>query len=131
MYLVFDIGTSAVKGALLDEDGRLLRDARSALGLYPGQGEAAWEAEPSEWIAAMADCSRALNAAGERDIRAVAVSGNGPTVVPTDAEGNAVGRAISWMDRRARDQADRISGLLGFPLDPSFYLPKGPVVRGA
>ncbi|HSV56024.1 MAG TPA: FGGY family carbohydrate kinase, partial [Magnetospirillaceae bacterium] len=123
MYLVFDIGTSAVKGALLGEDGRARRTVRSPVGLYRGGGEAAWEAEPSEWWDALADCARQLKPPAGADIRAAAVSGNGPTLVPTDGRGQPVSRAISWMDRRARFQADRVSALLGFSLDPSFYLP--------
>lgn len=124
MYLTFDIGTSSVKGALLGEDGRAARVERAPVGLYRGPGESAWEAEPEEWWKALGECARSLVRDAAGPIRAVAVSGNGPTLVPTDREGNPVGRAISWMDRRSRDQADRISALLGFPLDPSFYLPK-------
>ena len=124
MYLTFDIGTSSVKGALLHEDGRLVRGARAPVGLYRGPGEASWEADPAEWWKALAGCSRELLEGGPGGVRAVAVSGNGPTLVPVDARGDPVGRALSWMDRRARIQADRVSGLLGFPLDPTFYLPK-------
>jgi len=124
VYLTFDIGTSSVKGALIGEDGRASRVERAPVGLYRGEGESAWEAEPSEWWKALAECSLRLVRRNEGPIRAVAVSGNGPTLVPADSSGNPVGRAISWMDRRARDQADRISAVLGFPLDPSFYLPK-------
>ncbi len=124
MYLTFDIGTSSVKGALVGEDGRADRVERFSVGLYRGEGEAAWEAEPYEWWKALGECSRRLVENASGPIRAAAVSGNGPTLVPVDRSGRPVGRAISWMDRRARDQADRISALLGFPLDPSFYLPK-------
>ncbi|MCK7508855.1 MAG: FGGY family carbohydrate kinase [Desulfobacterales bacterium] len=124
MYLTFDIGTSSVKGALVGEDGRTSRVERSPVGLYRGVGDAAWEAEPAEWWAALSECAGRLVPGAPGKIRAVAVSGNGPTLVPVDVRGDPVGRAISWMDRRARDQADRISALLGFPLDPSFYLPK-------
>ena len=124
MYLTFDIGTSSVKAALVGADGRASRVERAPVGLYRGDGDSAWEAEPSEWWHALAECSRRLVTDAPGQIRAVAVSGNGPTLVPADKRGKPVGRAISWMDRRARDQADRISALMGFPLDPSFYLPK-------
>lgn len=124
MYLTFDIGTSSVKGALVREDGRALRVERSPVGLHRTLGEAAWEADPGEWWSALAVCARRLVRDAEGPIRAAAVSGNGPTLVPVDRMGLPAAPAISWMDRRARDQADRISALLGFPLDPSFYLPK-------
>lgn len=124
MYLAFDIGTSSVKAALIGEDGRLQGEARSPVGLYRGEGEAAWEAEPSEWLRALAECSRTLAPSAPEPIRAVAISGQGPTLVSVDSRGDPIGRAISWMDRRARQEADRVSALLGFPLDPSFYLPK-------
>lgn len=124
-WLTFDIGTSAVKAALIGVDGAALAEARSPVGLYRGADEREYESEPREWLAALAAASKAvLRGAGPTEILALSTSGNGPTLVPCDAAGEPVGRALSWMDRRARDEALTVGELAGLPLDPSFYLPK-------
>ena len=143
-YLVFDIGSSSVKAALVSEEGRLLAEARRPVALRQGDGPNEREAEPAEWIAAAASASREIAAretaspgpagegskgglrgrAGGAEIRAIAVSGNGPTLLAVGADGLPLGPALSWMDRRATVEAAEVSRLAGLPLDSSFYLPK-------
>ena len=57
-------------------------------------------------------------------IRGVVVSANGPTLVAVDAAGEPLDLAMSWMDRRAQDEAEVIAEFTDTPLDASFYLPK-------
>lgn len=129
MYCGIDIGTSAIKCLLVDERGNRLGLGRAAVGLYHADG--AWEADPLEWLracaAAVAEARAAsMHAAGGREtpVSAVAVSGNGPTLVAVGRDGLPLGRASSWMDRGAASQADRASIAAGRPVDPSSYLPK-------
>lgn len=127
-YLVFDIGSSTVKAALVSEEGFLLGEARRPVALRQGAEPNEREAEPAEWIAAAASASRELAARGlagrDAEIRAIAVSGNGPTLLAVGADGLPLGPALSWMDRRAAVEAAEVSRLAGLPLDSSFYLPK-------
>ena len=57
-------------------------------------------------------------------IRGVVVSSNGPTLVAVDADGQPLDFAMTWMDRRAEEEADLIAEFSDTPLDASFYLPK-------
>lgn len=136
MYCGIDIGTSSIKCLLVDENGSRRGLGRAPVGLY--RGDAGYEADPLEWLkacaAAYAEASEAtgLGEAGLRDrLRAVAISGNGPTLVAAGRDGLPVGRACSWMDRSAVAEAARVSEAAGRAVDPSFYLPKALRVLGS
>ena len=126
-YLCFDIGSSSLKSAVVSEDGKLLGLARRPVPLAYGD-DGAHEADPDGWVDAMlsagAEASALARSAGGLEIRALAVSGNGPTLLATDASGAPLGPALSWLDRRAVREAEEVSALAGKPIDPTFYLPK-------
>jgi xylulokinase len=129
-YLSFDIGSSSVKAAVVSEEGRLLGFGRSLSPLSHGP-DGAHEADPLAWIEAAYDSGRRAIAAARSspdprgaEIRAIAVSGNGPTLLAADADGSPIGPALSWMDRRAASEAEEVSRIAGFPIDAGFYLPK-------
>ncbi len=127
-YLCFDIGTSSLKAAVVSEEGDLLGLARRPIRISHGEG-GAHEVEAGEWIvAAKAAGAEAVAAAreGKRslEVRALSVSGNGPTLLAADADGLPLGPALSWLDRRAGAEAEEVSALAGRPIDPTFYLPK-------
>ncbi len=122
-YLSIDIGSSVVKAAYIAEDGRLLGLARRNSPMsHSGQ---AHEADALAWIEAAASASRELAASlPGTELRAVSVSGNGPTLLAADSRGLPIGPALSWMDRRAQAEAAEVSRIVEMPVDPSFYLPK-------
>jgi xylulokinase len=130
-YLCFDIGSSMLKAGVLAEEGGLLALSRRPVPMERGPGGVC-EYAPRLWIdaafAAGAEaCARAREAStpsGSLDIRAISVSGNGPTLLAADAAGEPIGRALSWLDRRAVMEAEEVSTVVGQPIDPSFYLPK-------
>lgn len=127
MLCGIDLGSSALKCGLFDETGRRLGMGRSEVGLYGGEAPGVAYADPLEWAKAAAlAIGFALRQSGKTAdaIEAIAISGNGPTLVAVGSNGLPLGRALSWMDRSARDQAERIAARIGRPVDPSFYLPK-------
>lgn len=106
--LTFDIGTSSVKTGLFSRDRRTPRWLhREPLG-RARDGE--WVTE--RWI-------RALQASLDQcpdvsDLEAVALSGNGPTIIPVAEDGTPIEDALLWMDTRELRRKDQ----------PSFFLPK-------
>jgi xylulokinase len=127
MLCGIDLGTSALKCGLFDPDGRRLGIGKAAVGLYKGDAAGEAYAEPLEWAKAAAlAIGEAMRQTGKGPsaIEAIAISGNGPTLVAVGADGLPLGRALSWMDRSALNQAGRIATRMGRPIDPSFYLPK-------
>ncbi len=124
--LGLDIGTTAVKAGLFADDGRLLAAAGEEYRLLTPAPDRT-ELDPERyWAAIRAAVGRAIAAAGVAgaSVGAVAVSSQGETVIPVDADGRPVGPAIVWLDNRATAEArsleehfgtDRIYDVTGVP----------------
>lgn len=120
MTLAIDIGTSRVKGALFDEEGKAIGRRSVPVAMLPSEDPLVHEIDPEEWRRAIREIALVLGA----DLDAVVVSGNGPTILPLDASGKPLAPAMSWMDRRALEEAERASSAAGRAIDSSFALPK-------
>jgi xylulokinase len=117
LILAIDLGTTDAKGGLFTLDGRLVRLARSG---YPTirSGHGVAEQDPEAWWTAIARTTRELVAGvqpieGSRasEIVAICCVGQGPTFVPADAAGLAVGPAVTWLDTRAAREVAELSAL--------------------
>ncbi len=124
MILVYDVGTTTVKGALFDSRGRLMSAADVPVRLLKAENPVYHECDPNSWLSAIALINPQLGVTKGSKIDAVVVSGNGPTVVPVGRDGRPLDFAITWMDRRAVEEASYVSEVVGFNIDPSFALPK-------
>ena len=122
IILSVDIGTSSIKTAFIDLDGKLIAFSRAAYG-RPSSGANAPAAIADEGAAAW---ERALTLAlGELHSLAplcvcdgVCVSGNGPTLVPVTREGKTL-PPLYWNDGRTVLKREGQSK----PEPPSFFLP--------
>jgi xylulokinase len=112
LVLGYDFGTSAVKAALLAQDGTIVAATTQAYPLMlPQRGWA--EQDPRDWWRAMGAASRALtasvpDAAGR--IAAIGLSAQMGGVVPVDAIGGALHNALIWLDTRSADIARELTG---------------------
>lgn len=120
MILTIDIGTSRVKGALFDEEGRAIGRRSVPVAMHDSPEPGAHEIESGAWVAAVREIATVLGG----DVEAVAISGNGPTLLPVDAGARPLQAALSWMDRRATAEAARASEAAGLAIDSSWPLPK-------
>lgn len=114
--LAIDLGTSSAKVGLVAPDGRLLAFARRTYPLARGPEPGRAEQDPEQWWAAVLDAIHELGTQGGaplRQVQAVCVGGQGPTLVLVDAEGQPMRPAVSWMDTRATPQAARLAEQLG------------------
>jgi xylulokinase len=123
MVLAFDVGTSLAKAALFSRDGRLVSRAEAPLALVNHPDPLWHESDARGWVSALRQLAGGLSASREA-LDAVVVSGNGPTLVPVDRDGDPLANALTWMDRRGEEEAAMVSAKAGAPIDPSFYLPK-------
>jgi xylulokinase len=123
MYLAIDIGTSSVKAALVAEEGHAVARARYRV-RSSHRDRHSHEVDPAQWIKAIARMMSTMRPDTARSIRAVAISGNGPTLLSCDAAGNPLHDALLWMDTRARDEAREAGDAAGYRIDPAYYLPK-------
>ncbi len=129
MILVFDIGTTAVKGAVFSMTGRLLHKESAPVQHIPSKNSHVHETDPEEWIRIITELNQKLFqstslTAAVGKVQAIVVSGNGPTMIPVDKHGKALSSAMTWLDRRGIEESGIIKKLSGISIDPSFYLPK-------
>ena len=125
MILAFDIGTTVLKGALLTEEGEFKGLAARSMSLCDTTESGCYEAESGEWIEAFCSVTAELLADCDKNLlRAVVISGNGPTLVPVSKDGTFLEPVMSWMDRRGTAQSAKIGEVQDFVIDPTFYLPK-------
>lgn len=108
ILLGIDVGTSSVKVVSTDEHGRRISDASIR---YPTATEgAAAEQDALAWWAAVAKAA-SIVVAGQR-VAAVAVTSQAPTFVPVDENGAPTAPALTWVDRRATEEAARIAEIV-------------------
>ena len=104
VFAGFDLGTSGLKAALVDDDGGMLATAQASYRSTRPRGGRA-EQDPADWIAALAEVVELLarEVPSGRWARA-GLSGMIPTLVTEDADGEPIGPAITWEDDRAEEE---------------------------
>lgn len=111
MLLGIDIGSSAVKAALVDPDTGAIRSAQAEVELYserPGWAEA----DPDAWWAATCTVVGTLVGDSDGNVAAVACSGMVPAVLALDRGGRPLRRAILQNDARATVELNELTELL-------------------
>ncbi|NQT61163.1 MAG: hypothetical protein HQ557_19525 [Bacteroidetes bacterium] len=126
MILAYDIGTTAIKGALLSETGEFIKLSSRNLEMVKKGTSGHYEADTDQWKLAFREISQELIAESGSTglIRAAVISGNGPTLVPVAENGEFLKPVMSWMDRRGIAETARIQEVAGRYIDTTFYLPK-------
>ncbi|MBC7157179.1 MAG: xylulokinase, partial [Rhodobacteraceae bacterium] len=130
MYLGLDLGTSGLKGVLIDDAQRLVAEATAPLDVSrPAPG---WsEQSPADWIAAAETVLEALAAAHDLSgVAGIGLSGqmHGATLI--DAAGEVLRPCILWNDTRAHAEAAELDAdpmfrrLTGNIVFPGFTAPK-------
>ena len=124
MVLAFDVGTSYLKGAVVDINGRVLARAQVPVRPMCTEGADRHECDANTWLSGLALVTAQLRLRELDRMRAVIVSSNGPTLLPVSADGEALDAAMTWLDRRSVREAELISEFTETHVDASFYLPK-------
>lgn len=103
----FDIGTTAVKGVLVSEKGECIASTSVNISTYFQEDHQ--EQDPLEWYEAFCGISRQfVKQIPAREIGAVIMSGQMQDMIPVDAMGMPVGRAVLYSDGRAGKEAEEI-----------------------
>ncbi len=124
MILAYDIGTSFLKGAVVDADGRVQARAQVPVRTACSDGPLQNECDANTWLSGMALVTAQLGLREKERLRGVVISSNGPTMVPVSAAGDPLDFAMTWMDRRSGQEAELIAEYADSHVDASFYLPK-------
>lgn len=110
-----DIGTTAIKAAIFDADGRLSGSHTQEYDLLTHSSGIVELDAPTYVAAFKAAVAGAIQDAGvDRDaIVSLGISAQGETLFLLDDTGEPLRNAIVWMDTRANAQAERIEAQLG------------------
>ncbi|MGB5558374.1 MAG: xylulokinase [Paracoccaceae bacterium] len=129
MYIGLDLGTSGLKGILIDADQRVVAEASAPLSV--ARPHSGWsEQAPSDWIAAAEAVFAVLSTHGLDAVRGIGLSGQMHGATLLDAADDVLRPCILWNDTRSFAEAAamdanpdfrRISGNIVFP---GFTAPK-------
>lgn len=123
MILAVDIGTTRIKAALFDAEGRSFK--LEIVDLPDESSNYYEEINARLWLKAFSEIISRLIATREKnELKAIVICGNGPTILPIDERGEPLAPAITWLDRRAQQEAKEASIALNYSLDAAFNLPK-------
>lgn len=121
MYIGLDLGTSGLKGVLIDDAQGVLAEASAPLVVSrPHEG---WsEQSPADWIAAAETVLDALSAHGLSQVRAIGLSGQMHGATLLDRADEVLRPCILWNDTRSHEEAAELDG------DPMFRRVTGNIV---
>lgn len=116
MLLGIDIGTSSIKGMLMEENGRIVSVKSCGYSVeIPRSGWA--QQDPQLWWNGL--CEVLAQMRGEQpdildSVRGIGFSGQMHGLTAVDRQGNPVRPAIIWMDQRATGQLRKINEKISF-----------------
>ncbi len=129
MYIGLDLGTSGLKGVLIDEGQKVLAEASAPLTVSRPQD--GWsEQSPTDWIAAAETVLGKLSARGLSSVRGIGLSGQMHGATLLDASDNVLRPCILWNDTRSHREAaeldadPRFRDISGNIVFPGFTAPK-------
>lgn len=135
IYLAIDLGTTGCRSILFDQSLRQLAVAYEEYGLITPKEKWTEQDAESWWTLTKRTAKDAVAKAGisGKEIRGIAISSQGITIVPVDRNINPLCNALSWLDVRAEAQTEQIIRDFGKeamflhtgkPVDPCYTLPK-------
>lgn len=106
-----DVGTTAVKCAVHDSDGRWLAGASSEYDLVTPSELVVEVSATTYWSSVCEAVRAAVHDAGlsAHEVAALAISCQGETLLPVDRRGEPLRAAIVWLDSRAQTEAKELA----------------------
>lgn len=121
--LVIDVGTSSMRGTLLDDNATPLYSGQIKYHPMYCENDIVYQS-PSDWTDALTELCRGAAATG---VDALAITAQRSSVIPLDDDNNAVLPAIMWQDKRNREtiekimhQKDRVRAVCGTGINTVF-----------
>ena len=110
--LTADIGTTAVKAVLVDQNNRAAASESIEISTFSDKGFT--EQDAMDWYSAfLKACREVLKKAGDGRVTAVSFSGQMQDTIILGADGLPLRRVILYSDARAEAEAEEICSLLG------------------
>ena len=111
-YIGLDLGTSGLKGLLVDRLGNVIKESNESYPVhYPCDG---WsEQNPEDWIVATRKIVKTLSQGVEEDVKGISIGGQMHGLVILDEQDNVIRPAILWNDGRTQKQTDYLNDVIG------------------
>lgn len=111
-YIGLDLGTSGLKGLLVDRNGKILKEESASYPVsYPQSG---WsEQNPEDWLRAATEVLTRLAKGAENEVAGVSIGGQMHGLVLLDEHGEVIRPAILWNDGRTQKQTDYLNEVIG------------------
>lgn len=112
-YVGIDLGTSAVKMLMTDENGEIIKSVSKEYPLYfPKEG---WsEQNPEDWWSAVKNGLNELTAGSDKSlVKGISFGGQMHGLVILDENDNVIRPAILWNDGRTQGEADYLNNEIG------------------
>ncbi len=112
--LTFDVGTTAMKCILFDENFKQLFFARCEYDISTPSERIA-ELDPEIYFSTFLECVNKMRESGidTREISSITFTTQGETLIPVDRDGRPLTSAIVWLDTRAEKEAEYLRELIG------------------
>jgi xylulokinase len=112
LLLAVDVGTTNLKAAVFDLDGRCVGIEKSpTIAHYDSKGHSVYK--PEEIWGTISELLRKLTDSLDEDISAVSVTSMTEAVVPLDKDGRELFDIITWFDTRSIKEAEDIVAKIG------------------
>jgi xylulokinase len=123
-----NVGTAELKAVLFDEEGKEVATGRAEYSLYIPELDIVELDAEEYWNSCKKVISEILNASkiSPKEIRSVAISSQGETLIPVNREGEPLRRAIVWLDNRSKNESEIIREQFG--IDTIFKITGQPEV---
>ena len=107
-YIGIDIGTSSVKVTLMDEDGKIKKEASREYTI--DEPKPGWkEIDPEIWMRGTDEAmEQLLEGCDPQEVEAIGVTGQMHTVVFLDENGESIRPALMWNDTRTKDMVSNL-----------------------
>lgn len=112
LYLTIDVGTTAIKVCAVTEDFAVLTCKKTEYQLQT-EGKRVTMSPEKYWDFAKEGMIAITEEYGGERIKGIAITTQGETLIPVNAEGIPLYDAVVWLDGRAGGQAARIRQLAG------------------
>lgn len=111
-YIGLDLGTSGLKGLLVDRLGNVIKESNESYPVhYPCDG---WsEQNPEDWIVATRKIVKTLSQGVEEDVKGISIGGQMHGLVILDDQDKVIRPAILWNDGRTQKQTDYLNDVIG------------------
>ena len=117
-----DIGTTGAKALAVEETGRVAGRGYREYALHAGEGGQVTQDAEDWWAAAAAAVRAATEECGPDAVAAISLSTQGASMLAVDERGRPLCPVLTWMDRRAVEEAALLGARLG---EETFYRKSG------